>query len=108
MPSTSMALTPGLASFLRSLKTNPIDTSIDNLISCVLTVIIHFAFARYINKCLDSSSEDRFVTPDHALPQPLTFSFVSSRPVGHQMQLSLLSGSRVWEGGWWLRNPRRW
>lgn len=33
MPSTSMALTPGLSSFLKSLKTNPIDTSIDNLIS---------------------------------------------------------------------------
>ncbi|ODM21757.1 hypothetical protein SI65_02601 [Aspergillus cristatus] len=33
MPSTSLALTPGLASFLKSLKTNPIDTSIDNLIS---------------------------------------------------------------------------
>ncbi|KAG2414080.1 hypothetical protein HFD88_003271 [Aspergillus terreus] len=33
MPSTSTALTPGLASFLKSLKTNPIDTSIDNLIS---------------------------------------------------------------------------
>ncbi|OJJ38641.1 hypothetical protein ASPWEDRAFT_48840 [Aspergillus wentii DTO 134E9] len=33
MPSTSAALTPGLTSFLKSLKTNPIDTSIDNLIS---------------------------------------------------------------------------
>lgn len=33
MPSTSVALTPGLSSFLKSLKTNPIDTSIDNLIS---------------------------------------------------------------------------
>ncbi|KAL4888433.1 hypothetical protein BDV59DRAFT_139253 [Aspergillus ambiguus] len=33
MPATSVALTPGLASFLKSLKTNPIDTSIDNLIS---------------------------------------------------------------------------
>ncbi|KAL4930092.1 translation initiation factor eIF2B subunit beta [Aspergillus undulatus] len=33
MPATSIALTPGLASFLKSLKTNPIDTSIDNLIS---------------------------------------------------------------------------
>ncbi|KAF7172017.1 hypothetical protein CNMCM5623_004263 [Aspergillus felis] len=33
MPSTSAALTPGLASFLKSLKTTPIDTSIDNLIS---------------------------------------------------------------------------
>ena len=35
MPSTSVALTPGLSSFLKSLKTNPIDTSIDNLISYV-------------------------------------------------------------------------
>lgn len=35
MPATPAALTPGLASFLKSLKTNPIDTSIDNLISCV-------------------------------------------------------------------------
>ncbi|KAL4954795.1 hypothetical protein BDW69DRAFT_193758 [Aspergillus filifer] len=33
MPPNSVALTPGLASFLKSLKTNPIDTSIDNLIS---------------------------------------------------------------------------
>ncbi|KAF7170448.1 hypothetical protein CNMCM6106_005138 [Aspergillus hiratsukae] len=33
MPSTSAALTPGLASFLKSLSTTPIDTSIDNLIS---------------------------------------------------------------------------
>ncbi|KAJ5086318.1 hypothetical protein NUU61_007625 [Penicillium alfredii] len=33
MPSTSSALTPGLASFLKSLKTNAIDTSIENLIS---------------------------------------------------------------------------
>ncbi|KAH8425747.1 translation initiation factor eIF2B subunit beta [Aspergillus melleus] len=33
MPATPAALTPGLASFLKSLKTNPIDTSIDNLIS---------------------------------------------------------------------------
>ncbi|OOG01157.1 hypothetical protein ASPCADRAFT_203020 [Aspergillus carbonarius ITEM 5010] len=33
MPSNSVALTPGLASFLKSLKTNPIDTSIDDLIS---------------------------------------------------------------------------
>ncbi|PWY81834.1 translation initiation factor 2B, beta subunit [Aspergillus heteromorphus CBS 117.55] len=33
MPSSSVALTPGLASFLKSLKTNPIDTSIDDLIS---------------------------------------------------------------------------
>ncbi|XBQ86767.1 GCD complex subunit gcd7 [Aspergillus fumigatus] len=33
MPTTSAALTPGLASFLKSLKTTPIDTSIDNLIS---------------------------------------------------------------------------
>ncbi|RMJ22037.1 Translation initiation factor [Aspergillus sp. HF37] len=33
MPATSLALTPGLASFLKSLKTTPIDTSIDNLIS---------------------------------------------------------------------------
>ncbi|THC92212.1 hypothetical protein EYZ11_008305 [Aspergillus tanneri] len=33
MPSTPAALTPGLSSFLKSLKTNPIDTSIDNLIS---------------------------------------------------------------------------
>ncbi|KAL4740808.1 hypothetical protein BDV11DRAFT_168757 [Aspergillus similis] len=33
MPATSAPLTPGLASFLKSLKTNPIDTSIDNLIS---------------------------------------------------------------------------
>ncbi|KAL4796499.1 hypothetical protein BDV19DRAFT_361106 [Aspergillus venezuelensis] len=33
MPANSVALTPGLASFLKSLKTNPIDTSIDNLIS---------------------------------------------------------------------------
>lgn len=33
MPTTSLALTPGLASFLKSLKTNQIDTSIDNLIS---------------------------------------------------------------------------
>ncbi|PKY00885.1 translation regulator GCD7 [Aspergillus campestris IBT 28561] len=32
MPS-SAALTPGLSSYLKSLKTNPIDTSIDNLIS---------------------------------------------------------------------------
>ena len=35
IPSTALALTPNLASFLKSLKTNPIDTSIDNLISCV-------------------------------------------------------------------------
>ena len=35
-----MALTPGLASFLKSLKTNPIDTSIDNLISCVAPSIV--------------------------------------------------------------------
>ncbi|KAL4946254.1 hypothetical protein BDV06DRAFT_152630 [Aspergillus oleicola] len=33
MPANSVVLTPGLASFLKSLKTNPIDTSIDNLIS---------------------------------------------------------------------------
>ncbi|PYH41535.1 translation initiation factor eIF2B subunit beta [Aspergillus saccharolyticus JOP 1030-1] len=33
MPATSGPLTPGLASFLKTLKTNPIDTSIDNLIS---------------------------------------------------------------------------
>ncbi|KAJ5995777.1 hypothetical protein N7481_002754 [Penicillium waksmanii] len=33
MPSTSLALTPGLSSFLKSLKSNPIDTSIENLIS---------------------------------------------------------------------------
>ncbi|KAJ5226715.1 uncharacterized protein N7469_006721 [Penicillium citrinum] len=33
MPSTSQALTPGLSSFLKSLKSNPIDTSIENLIS---------------------------------------------------------------------------
>ncbi|KAL1985097.1 hypothetical protein VTN96DRAFT_8226 [Rasamsonia emersonii] len=33
MPSNSVALTPGLASFLKSLKTNPIETSIDNLVS---------------------------------------------------------------------------
>ncbi|KAJ5689659.1 translation initiation factor eIF-2B subunit beta [Penicillium macrosclerotiorum] len=33
MPSTSLALTPGLASFLKSLKTNPTDTSIENLVS---------------------------------------------------------------------------
>ncbi|OQD77675.1 hypothetical protein PENDEC_c002G04536 [Penicillium decumbens] len=33
MPSMSVALTPGLASFLKSLNTNPIDTSIENLIS---------------------------------------------------------------------------
>ncbi|KAF9887490.1 GCD complex subunit gcd7 [Aspergillus nanangensis] len=33
MPPTSVALTPGLTSYLKSLKTNPIDTSIDNLIS---------------------------------------------------------------------------
>lgn len=40
MPSSSVALTPGLASFLKSLKTNPIDTSIDNLISCVPPSIV--------------------------------------------------------------------
>ncbi|KAJ5160524.1 translation initiation factor eIF-2B subunit beta [Penicillium canariense] len=33
MPSTSLALTPGLGSFLKSLKTHPVDTSIENLIS---------------------------------------------------------------------------
>ncbi|PYI18724.1 translation initiation factor 2B, beta subunit [Aspergillus violaceofuscus CBS 115571] len=33
MPATSGPLTPGLASFLKTLKTNHIDTSIDNLIS---------------------------------------------------------------------------
>ncbi|KAJ5145537.1 Translation regulator GCD7 [Penicillium bovifimosum] len=33
MPSTSLALTPGLGSFLICLKTNPIDTSIETLIS---------------------------------------------------------------------------
>ncbi|KAJ5587866.1 uncharacterized protein N7459_003631 [Penicillium hispanicum] len=33
MPSTSLALTPGLASFLKSLKNSPIDTSIEDLIS---------------------------------------------------------------------------
>ncbi|KAJ5898461.1 hypothetical protein N7504_008749 [Penicillium tannophilum] len=33
MPSTATALTPGLSSFLKSLKTNPIDTSIENLVS---------------------------------------------------------------------------
>ncbi|KAJ5489664.1 translation initiation factor eIF-2B subunit beta [Penicillium diatomitis] len=33
MPSTSLALTPGLGSFLKSLKTNPVETSIENLIS---------------------------------------------------------------------------
>ncbi|KAI9376818.1 hypothetical protein BJX61DRAFT_4738 [Aspergillus egyptiacus] len=33
MLATSALSTPGLASFLKSLKTNPIDTSIDNLIS---------------------------------------------------------------------------
>ncbi|KAJ6036117.1 hypothetical protein N7540_000396 [Penicillium herquei] len=33
MPSTALALTPGLTSFLKSLKTNPIDTSIENLVS---------------------------------------------------------------------------
>ncbi|KAL2872165.1 translation initiation factor eIF2B subunit beta [Aspergillus lucknowensis] len=33
MSPPSAPLTPGLASFLKSLKTNPIDTSIDNLIS---------------------------------------------------------------------------
>lgn len=33
MPSISQALTPGLSSFLKSLKSNPIDTSIENLIS---------------------------------------------------------------------------
>ncbi|RAH45474.1 translation initiation factor eIF2B subunit beta [Aspergillus brunneoviolaceus CBS 621.78] len=33
MPATSGPLTPGLASFLKTLRTNPIDTSIDNLIS---------------------------------------------------------------------------
>ncbi|KAJ6103126.1 hypothetical protein N7486_005553 [Penicillium sp. IBT 16267x] len=33
MPSTALALTPGLSSFLKSLKTNPIDTSIENLVS---------------------------------------------------------------------------
>lgn len=38
MPSTALALTPNLASFLKSLKTNPIDTSIDNLISYVFSL----------------------------------------------------------------------
>ncbi|CAG8164285.1 unnamed protein product [Penicillium nalgiovense] len=33
MPSSSLALTPGLGSFLKCLKTNPIDTSIETLIS---------------------------------------------------------------------------
>ncbi|KAL3480097.1 hypothetical protein BJX99DRAFT_221262 [Aspergillus californicus] len=33
MPPSSVPLTPGLASFLKSLKTNAIDTSIENLIS---------------------------------------------------------------------------
>ncbi|OKL58964.1 hypothetical protein UA08_05518 [Talaromyces atroroseus] len=33
MVSNSAALTPGLSSFLKSLKTNPIETSIDNLVS---------------------------------------------------------------------------
>lgn len=33
MPSSSLALTPGLSSYLKSLKSNPIDTSIENLIS---------------------------------------------------------------------------
>jgi hypothetical protein len=35
MPATSLALTPGLGSFLKSLKTHPVETSIENLISCV-------------------------------------------------------------------------
>lgn len=34
MPSTSLALTPGLGSFLKSLKTHPVEASIENLISC--------------------------------------------------------------------------
>lgn len=36
----AVALTPGLSSFLKSLKTNPIDTSIDNLISYVLRCLL--------------------------------------------------------------------
>src|SRR5947208_15999723 len=35
MPSASVTLTPGLSSFLRTLKISPVDTSIDNLISYV-------------------------------------------------------------------------
>jgi hypothetical protein len=40
MPSTSVVLTPGLASFLKSLNTNPIETSIENLISCASLCLI--------------------------------------------------------------------
>ena len=33
MPSQAVAVSPGLASFLKSLKTNPVESSVEHLIS---------------------------------------------------------------------------
>lgn len=63
MPSNSVALTPGLASFLKSLKTNPIETSIDNLVSYVcpdLTKLEDFLFTH-----AGCSNGDKSVCHDH-------------------------------------------
>jgi hypothetical protein len=78
MPSTSVALTPGLASFLKSLNTNPIETSIENLISCAsLCVIATQADKQLANKgtfLSDYSSAVKSAILDHVPPQPHTCS----------------------------------
>lgn len=86
MPSTSMALTPGLSSFLKSLKTNPIDTSIDNLISYDSNNISLATAMGFDSLTIpDSSNGDRSVTRDHAPLLRLTFSSESSLFTGQQM-----------------------
>ncbi|KAJ5248741.1 hypothetical protein N7468_000192 [Penicillium chermesinum] len=76
MPSTGLALTPGLASFLKSLKTNPIDTSIENLISCALTPFLLWATcpgqtfpSNHNHLRIDCSNAAKSAIPGHALPQ---------------------------------------
>ena len=75
MPSTALALTPGLASFLKSLKTNPLDTSIDNLISCALNTARNIRLILIL--LLGCSSEDKFDILGHARLPLLISSSVS-------------------------------
>jgi hypothetical protein len=98
MPPPSAPLTPGLASFLKSLKTNPIDTSIDNLISCVELSLMNLP--RYSTDAQkDCSNEDRSDTLDHARPQLPTSSVASSPPAGRAMPPNSLSGFKAWADG---------
>lgn len=66
-PGTNSSLTPSLPSFIKSLRVEPVETAVENLISCVQHYLRTIQFANHDSEVY--SNESRSQAQSHAPPQ---------------------------------------